>query len=307
MPAYFDKLRPASFSGIVFMAERIKVLSNGRQHIHEFPHAAGGAPEKLGRGLYYISVQANFQTTFAAYPNLYPNAMLSLRRLYEAQITATFVHPTSGEFDAFISKWDQDYEPGRIRSGEKVQIDFIEDQRSIFLTQASADASSTQMAMAQSNIDAGIKALQDTLRMTPTDLSVFDAVRSAVNTILSLQSTVSIYSQILNAKAQELVSNCQQADQLFPMQSPLAFPILDPLWEVQANAQKLASVTSTAGLSSWFVPRTMSLLELSQTLYMGDASRQEYLLALNAQNITNPFAIEAGTEILYVPSVVKAA
>ncbi|HSY22310.1 MAG TPA: DNA circularization N-terminal domain-containing protein, partial [Polyangiaceae bacterium] len=212
---YFDTLPFTSFNGIVFMAERIKLYSTGRQHIHEFPHAPGGAPEKLGRGLWYLSVQANFQTTFAAYPNLYPDAMLSLRRMYEAQITGTFVHPTSGQFDAFISKWDQDYEPGRIRSGEKVQIEFLEDQRSLFLTQATENVASTQMAMAQSNVDAGLAALKDTLRMTPTDLSVFDAVRAAVNTVQSLQSTVSLYSQILNAKAQELVSNCQQADQLF--------------------------------------------------------------------------------------------
>ena len=60
MPAPFDLLKAMSFNGVAFPYKSYRVKGAFRKHIHEFPHIAGGAPEKLGRSLYEVSVSVDF-------------------------------------------------------------------------------------------------------------------------------------------------------------------------------------------------------------------------------------------------------
>src|SRR5262249_28189814 len=130
----FDQLQRASFDGVPFPVESVDVTSDLRHHVHEYPHTAGGDPEKLGRSLYRIQMLGNFQATFRAYPKLWPEALTKLRKTFEAEKTADLVIPTIGTIKAFITKWRQ-RSTAKIRSGEKVEIEFLEDQASAFLVE----------------------------------------------------------------------------------------------------------------------------------------------------------------------------
>jgi hypothetical protein len=52
MASPFDQLQAASFAGYIFPWSRIRVSCSLRDHVHIYPHAPGGQPEKLGRNLY---------------------------------------------------------------------------------------------------------------------------------------------------------------------------------------------------------------------------------------------------------------
>ncbi len=298
-PSFFDGLRKTSFAGNEFPAERIVLFATGRQHVHEFPHQASGAPEKLGRGIWHLQVRGNFSSQkFASYGNgLYPERLNLLRGLYETQTTATFVHPTVGEFQAFIIGWRQEYEPGKIRSGEKVDIEFLEDQRSDFLAQ---NVPAGDVVTAQANFDAITAKVKGQVLppfSAPT-LSLFDSLRAAVNAVSALGNTVTLYSQLYLAKIQETVSLCQQIDDAFMSRGPEVCEIIDALHDLQYQAQQLSSQAFQLRVSQKTLPSTMSITDVAQWLYK-DTSRASDLLSLNV--ILDPTAIPAATVIKYFP------
>lgn len=300
-PSILETTAPTSFGGITFAAERIVLHSQGRQHVHEFPHMPAGAPEKLGRGVWYLTVTGNFQNRFAKFPGLYPDAMNQLRQLYEKQETNAFVHPTVGQFQAFISGWRQDYNPGKSLSGEKVEIEFLEDQRTAFLI--ATKPSMTSVASSQSQLDAAVALLKTALGIFPTPqlLGVFDAIRATSNAVQSLVDTAGLYSGLLETKALELASLCERADQLLPIQSPLALSIIDPLHDIWSQALTAGKQiqNAKAALGEWTTPRTMTIGDVALAIY-GDTSRQSDLLSLNV--IADPTSIPANTEITYFPT-----
>ncbi len=89
-------LPQTQFGDIKFPGETHHVSLVLRHHVHEYPHSPGGNVEKLGRSLYKVTVRGNFQATFPAFPDLYPNGMNTLRGYAEQMQTLTFVHPTIG-------------------------------------------------------------------------------------------------------------------------------------------------------------------------------------------------------------------
>lgn len=298
-----DGLRRWSFSGIQFPVERASLRSTGRHHLHEYPHAPGAAPEKLGRGVWYVSCRGNFQTVFAGYSNLYPAAMNSLRSMYESQTTATLVHPTAGEFQAFISSWKQEWEPKGIRSGEKVDIDFIEDQRQLFLVQNAPAINATAITESQAELDQELQAVRDQLKPSPQDLSVFAAIKAISNAISAVNDTASMYSGFLQAKAGELQNACAKADTLASMQSPLAIGVLDPLHDLWAAAvQVLQNIQSkTSRTTTWTTPRRMTINDVAVALY-GDTSRATDIFNLNSAIIPDPTSIAPALKLkIFLP------
>src|SRR5438105_4964362 len=132
MPVYFDTLQRASFGGAEFPVESVSIVGGLRDHIHEYPHSQGGAPEKMGRKLYTIRMKAVFQTKFKLYPGLYPNTLNFLRKMFEEQSSADLVVPTIGTMTAYCRNWTQEME-WRIRNGEKADFEFVEDLAQDFL------------------------------------------------------------------------------------------------------------------------------------------------------------------------------
>lgn len=298
-PTAFDGLPKLSFNGIAFPAENIDLHSQGRQHLHEFPHSPGAAPEKLGRGIWYLTVKTHFQVGVPGYPpDLWPTSMNQLASLYETQTTATLVHPTRGSFQAFISAWRENYNP-KFRSGQRVDIEFLEDQRSNFLVQTAPSPSLTTLATSQQELDAALSLVKSQLNITKNDLSVFDAIRATVNAVQALSDTAGMYAGYLQSKSLELINLCSQADQLFSMQSPLVVGVLVQLRTIGAAASSISSASqSPAKIGKYRTPRTMTIQDIAIFLY-GDVTRQSDLLTLNAAAIADPNSIPAGTLIQY--------
>lgn len=294
-----DAQRQTAFNGIPIPVSSIELHSRGRQHLHEFPHSPGAAPEKLGRGIWHLTVDASFQVVFAKYPTSYPGDMLALRALYEQQITATFQHPNGDDFPAFIAGWRQHWNP-RLRSGERVQIEFLEDQRTTFLAAPSSTATQgASIATQQGALDAQLAAIQAQLLVSSNDVSIFDALRAASNAVASLSGSVQLYTSLVQAKCAQLQAVCAQVEQLPSMQSPLAIGILDPLHNIWAAATSITqSAQAAQRLGRWTVPQTMTLNAIARTLY-GDASRYADLASLNGATIRDPNSVPAGTVILY--------
>jgi hypothetical protein len=294
-----DSQPQTTFGGIALPVEMITVHSQGRQHVHEFPHAPGGVPEKMGRGIWWVTVDCSFQVVFAKYPTSYPTDMLALRRMYEAQTTATFVHPSYGQWPALIANWKGVWNP-RLRSGEKVSLELLEDQRANFLTPPSATSQqSTTITSNQAALDAQLSAIKSQLLISQSDLNVFDTLRAASNAVASLTGFTQQYTMLIQAKSQQLRDVCSQVDTLPSMQSPLAIGIIDPLKNIWAAATSTAQATRLASLGSWVVPQTMSVQAIARVLYNGDASRATDIQTLNAAAIPNPFAVPAGTKLRY--------
>ena len=137
----FDSYPQASFSGITFPVESSRIKGGIRDHIHEYPHSPGGSPEKLGRMLYEFTVQVHFDARFTNYPGLYPQSLNQLTTLFEAQTTADFRLPQMpASVSCYCRAWTREM-TNRIRSGERVELVFMEDQSTLYLFQISSAAS----------------------------------------------------------------------------------------------------------------------------------------------------------------------
>src|SRR5207253_5016277 len=106
---------------------------------------------------------------FPGYPNLYPAGMNQMFVYASTQSTQDLVHPSSGTFPAFIINWDQEKE-AKIRSGEKVEIEFLEDQESSFaLAAITTPDSSASLTPTADKIAQDLKAASAQLGVTKQD------------------------------------------------------------------------------------------------------------------------------------------
>lgn len=296
-----DNLARTRFGDIYFPGETHTVHGRARVHVHEYPHSPGGAPEKLGRALYNVTIRGNFQDRFPAYPDLYPNGMNALRKDYETQTTRQLVHPTVGVFPAFITGWTQVKE-ARLRSGEKVDIEFMEDQQTQFLADSIAKVSGKDFALSAGQLRTELSAVRAQLLVDKPTGNLLDALQSAVNGVLAVRDTSALYGNRLSWELQRLMSVCQQVDSLTVMQDPRAYPVVNALHELWSTAVGLSNdlQQKQVRLRQWTVPQTMPLAAVATTLY-GDAARASDLEALNAGTIVNPMSVPAGTQINYYP------
>jgi prophage DNA circulation protein len=303
-----DLLPQTQFGDIIFPAESHVIHGSGRKHIHEYPHRPGGAPEKLGRGLYTISIKGLFHNKFPKYgPALYPAAMNLLRAMYEAQETHDLVHPSVGTIKAFISDWRQS-KTARVRSGETVDIEFQEDSLELHsateffdAAQSGAFADKTAALAAQAN---DIQNFFD-FGFSQNDVALFDAIQNVGNSILALRDTADIYGSRLGAELDRMANLCSKlVDESAALSNPAAWPIVDilrDLWAAALSASKDLQ-SKRKPLQTFVVPRTMSIIEVSTILYDGDGTRSDDLLALNGARVVSAVAVRAGTSILYYPA-----
>lgn len=291
---------PTSFGGIVFPSSEWNLDGAARVHEHVYWKVPGSANEKGGRGSYRCSVRGIFHDTFPGYPDLYPNTMLKLKQLYEGQLTADFVHPTSGSFPAFIGHWKQRRD-ARVISGEVVDIDFYEDQLTEFveskITSPAIDIGTTPAELA-----AQLEAIKIDLALSANDQSIFDAIQGVANSLQSIQDTADLYGNLVSAKIDQLTALCEQADGLDSMQSPTAFPVLDAVHDVWASAVRMSQdlQKKQKQLQYWQVKQTAALTAIAFTIY-GDSSRAEDLASLNSDVVTDPLRVRAGTQLRYYP------
>lgn len=307
LPAGIYASLPAfSFGGLFTPIKDIRIKIAGRTKMHEFPHAKGGALEKLGRKPVEVSGKIPFHATFSKWQGLLSETLPAMREFALSQDTARLVVPHFGQFDAAIMSWD---ETTRGLSGVDVDVSWVEDLSDNFRVAALTERWVRNVS------DSGktfINYLTDfegslTIQDQALDLgggrkvgSIFSDMRSLVTTIDSISDQVDLYSSLLTSKLTELEGLCGLLDRLFP---PYNDPnhvrdleILHELWNDTITAAQNINARLPE-VDTYVLPRTMSASEAAREIY-ADAARGADVLGLNVQ-IEDPFRIPLGTQIRY--------
>lgn len=305
--AELPQLPFASFNKIRFPVSSVKVKGGLREKVHEYPHQAGGQPEKLGRALYLVTMEANFQTTFRAHKEfqtgekLWPDRLNTLRAHFEGGGTYPLMIPTIGEIQAYCIDWDQEAS-SKILSGETATFQFREDQSELLLVDALIinNVQSIEQNVERMTATAAQKVRDELL--DDADQSVFDAVADAVNIVTAAGDQADVFGTRLAAALQNVVNLCAAADEsvrglLDPRNNDLVEQLKAVWFAAAEQAENLLGKRNP--VVTYRVPREMTVHEVSIAVY-GDSTRALEILQMNP--IEDAFAIPGGTALLvYVP------
>jgi prophage DNA circulation protein len=295
----FSTFPKFAFGGITIPISRISVKGGIRHHNHEFPHAPGAEPEKMGRKLYTIRVSAHFHelpnSTFAEnYLDIYPGGLSKLRVMFEDQKTDDLVIPSIGTIKAFCTDWEQMADFERALSGEEVSLDFQEDQASAYLT-------GTLFELGESGLAARVSTGQVMWAYTfPKKPNPFDQLNDIVSKIQAISGLMDATNQLIAGKLAYISQLCSAADrEVKELQAPENHLLLEALKDVWSAANDLTTdiTTHKQPVQNYWTPRTMSAGDVSTAIY-GDASHA--LEILNMNPIEDAFAIPGGTHLRYV-------
>lgn len=291
-------LQKCSFNGEFFPATSIEVVGGIRDHIHEYPHADGGAPEKMGRKLYGIRIHGDFQSTFRAYPKLWPDGLRKIRRYCERQLTADLVVPTLGTIKAYARTWTQTLNPKASMSGESVAFEFVEDDVDGAIAKVTAFLKTRPLDALAKTFDS-TKVLTDFA--SEKDISIFDAITNGINAILAIGDQGGVVVGLVTAKILVVMDLCAQFSNTFTAKNcknaPMAQAFHD-MWDtIGQSSFNLLKKTATPKV--FYTSSRMSMSMVSMAIY-GDATHLSELLQLNI--VEDPYAIPAGTKITYYAS-----
>ena len=295
---YFSTLPKASFNGLEFPYDSIEIKGSSRHHIHEFPHSAGGDPEKMGRKLYTIRFRGYFHDLpgsdlAQAFRGLLPGRRDQLLDLFEREETKQLVVPNFGSIFAFCTEWTGRADLSESLSGERWELEFLEDDDNIIDVEGREIASMPQVVVLND-------AFQSFWPYDEFKPSLIQQINDAITSVDGLIGEADAYSNLISAKLLAVADLCSRADrELEELQDPMNHRMLEALKALWSSASDLAdNVTSSAGtLSVYRVPRVMAVNQISVQLF-GTAEKSFDLLQMNA--IDDAFAIPAGTEIKYM-------
>lgn len=288
--AFFDKQKPFSFAGIKFPFKTYRVHGAIRKHVHEYPHTAGGALEKLGRSLYEISVSVDFTDGLddPKYRQLIMDLGL-LRGLFEDQVTEDLHIPHIGTIKACADDWTEEV-VGTNRSTIKGDLKFIEDQSSAFLVLQAITVSPGSLPARVADFNAKAK---------PFNENIFSKIDKAANAILGVFDQATLYSSLVAAKVEGLSRLLRQADESVkafadPENYELTQAFLH-LWEAVNNIRR-DIMERQSFLREYTVPLRMTVGQAAAAIY-GDSSKGGEIMQLNV--INDPLNLEPGTKLNY--------
>ena len=293
----------ARFGSIAFPVDEVVLQGGHRFHIHEYPHAPGGDPERLGRKLYIIRMHAWFHELEGAaaqrYPDLWPNGLKQLRKLLERGYTDELVVPTVGAIKAFPTAWTQKLVASKSITGEELDLEFCEDDASFELAGSDFEVASSSVAQANTELQAAAE-LEKYLSQLKRKHSIFEVINDAVGSFQAARDQVGLVGGLVTAKLANIVDLCNEADRTLDFMSKA-----DGVFIAQALRNlSFAATTTNEKLQgperkriSYVVPTKTTVVDLATKLY-GDASKTAELLKLNA--FKNPYAIEGGTIVDYM-------
>lgn len=299
MAAYFDQLDQCSFNGIAFPVEEISIIGRARKHVHEYPHTPGGATEKLGRGVYVVRIRTLFDEDWNdRYPQLYPDGLEKLFQFFEQEITGGLDLPTLGKIDAWCTNWSK-HMVYSIRSGERVEFEFEEDQSQLFLIDALLAAAATTIEV---DNNALLSAMADVVTPLP---DLFETMNDLVTAIVAIRDQDDLQWSLIQSKALSVVDMFQQIDRAVPelgKPTPACVAALEALKDTAAAAQQLAEdiAQKAAPIKTFVVPRRSTIVDVSAAIY-GTTERALELLQLNDIE-GDAFNIAPGTAIEYYDS-----
>lgn len=287
--AAFDNLKPMSFAGIKFPYKSYSVKGSYRKHVHEYPHVAGGAPEKLGRTLYEIEVEVDFRGDLHSkkYPQLITDLGV-LRTLWENGDTAELHIPHIGTIKAFADDWTERAK-NTDRSGISTTIRFIEDQESAFLVLDTIQIRTADFNDASYAIQAQPK----------SNASLWSTINNAITAVLAVRDQADLYGSLVAAKIDSLASLLKQADEtLDELNDPANNELLEALHRLWDATLSLRNdlLAQDDYLREFNVPITMTVAQAAAAIW-GDSSRGGELMQLNV--LADPLAIPPLTKLRY--------
>ncbi len=293
MPNVYAGFEPMSFGGLEFPYETFSMKCSLRTFIHEYPHQAGGDPEKLGRKLYEVRVKPVLQAGLLPpkYADLFPGRMRELRRMFEDEESNDLVIPSVGKMLAYCEEWEEHHSAKIISGPESVNWVFFEDPSARFSLASVVLTNALKSRLSEWTIEA------DKLPVTP---SIFDKILDAALQLLSMKDQSDLYGSLILAKADGLISLIQQADtQLGDLLDPDNIGLVSTLHRLLVSAIDLGRDVASKGhsLEVYTVAATMSIAQVSSAIYKGDTSKAMELLQNN--NVDDPLAIPAGTKLVY--------
>ncbi len=285
----FDKLKPMSFSGIKFPYKDYSVKGAYRKHVHEYPHVAGGAPEKLGRSLYEVTVTVDFRDGLASkkYPQLLTDLGV-LRALWEDGVTADLHIPHIGTVKMFADDWTERAK-NTDRSNIEGTVKFIEDQESAFLVLDLIQVKTSDFNDAAYTLQ-GLPNSGD---------SRWSQINNAGTAFLAVGDQASLYGSLVASKIESLASLLELADKtLDELDDPGNYVLLDALHRLWDATLALRNdiMRQDDYLRTWTVPIAMTVGQAAGAIW-GDSSRGGELMQLNV--LQDPLNIPAGTELRY--------
>jgi prophage DNA circulation protein len=286
----FDQLPRASFDGLEFPIEECEVKCALRHHVHLYPHSPGGALEKLGRELYRITMRGNFQTRFPKWgDNLWPGTLAGIRDRFENEVTSDLVIPTIGTIKACLVDFTQ-VQTAKIRSGEKANFTFIEDQSSAFLVNGLINVKVDMPATADS-----IVALSD--EAPPAFGDFFDTIVGMIDSVTALGDQVELYGSLMSSKLQGIADACAALEDRFAIfDDPEHHELLYAVHDLRSAAitQREDVLRKSVPLITFTTPIVMSVTDISNRLY-GVSDRATEILQLNA--LEDAFRIPVNTNV----------
>ena len=286
----FDNLERAAFAGLPFPVSDVEVTGGLRDHVHEYPHSPGGAPEKLGRKLYEFSFTAPMLAGFPRYPKLWPETAAGLRMVFEAGQTDDLVIPIIGTIKAYCTSW-REKAVGTIRNGTVMSMTFREDASDLFLTEALVTQSSASLA------GAGALLLTQMQEEGLSGIAALDAIAAASAAVSAVSSTIELYSNLIESKCAGLSRLCDDADKsVTELSDPVHFRVGEAMRGVWTSSERLRKdvLRHSIPLVPFITPTIMSVADVSRAIYGSNAKASE-LLRLNA--FGDPFRIPAGTSV----------
>lgn len=302
MAGVADTFQRASFNGIEFPYADRTIKCSLRHYTHEYPHAAGGDDEPLGRKLYEFGFTCDFDTgfdeSFPGFPAVYPGKLILLFATFGEQTVADLVVPGFATFKARCIDWDARL-VSRIRSGEKVSFKFIE-----VLDEIIADGNFTTAPAAMPALAAKLNANVAVLANAPRGILPANAIPNLsdlnkINAIVALLASLPTDSPSISIQASALLAECQLYDTLPFIRYPRAYAAVDSLhilYEASLKVLKDALLRGRAILTFITDSPNMSISQVSTRIY-GSTARTVELMQLN--NLADALNITSGTPIRY--------
>jgi hypothetical protein len=284
-----DNFEPWRFGPIRLAVETGSVRLTMRRHEHVYPHTAGAAGEKMGRGLYVIHCAGRFDDGLAANKD-YENHLTQMgvfRALVEEETTEDLTIPWIGKVQAQCTEFELT-ERSTIRSGLAFTASFVEDMNHEFPIQNFIKVNRAPMMNSAINFS-----------NHKWEADIFSKIAAGVGKVLGIKDQYELYSALVQSKISYLESLFREADstanELKDPKNILGLELFFALWE---SVRNFANDIASKGLEfRWYtVPVQMSLQEVAIAVF-GSASKAGDLLGLNP--IEDSLAIPAGTKIRY--------
>lgn len=293
MSAPFDSFKPFSFSGIPIPYKSYKIKGSYRKHVHEYPHASGGAPEKLGRSLYEVTVsyEANSGLEHPTYGKLLNDLTFSFHELWEQGQTAPLHIPHIGTIQAFADEWDEECHNTN-RSGVITDVKFIEDQTTAYLifqpdkvTTASFKDSAKDVEIRTAELSEG--------------QSLWSSINDVALQVFGFVDQADLYGSLAAAKVESLTQLLRHADaSVKSLSEPQNWQVREAVDRLRAATLDLSDDIQQRDrlLQEYEVVFTMSVGQVAAAVY-GDYTRGGEIMQLNV--LPDPLQIQPGTIVRY--------